>query len=54
MYVPKLAKNLLSVKAATNHCEGILFRKNDCVLITNENKDFTIGHGFGGLYKLNS
>ena len=45
MYIPELAKNLFSVKAATNSVYGVLFTKNILCILVPDEKDITIVNG---------
>ena len=54
LFVPKLAKNLLSVRAMTNMGAEVTFDKEKCVILK-DNKRFTIGHVLDGkLYRVNT
>ena len=54
LFVPKLAKNLLSVHAMTKMGAEVTFDKEKCVILK-DNKKFTVGHILDGkLYRVNT
>ena len=54
LYVPKLAKNLLSVPAMISMCAEVKFRNEECI-VSKEGKDYVIGKLVNGtLYTVNT
>ena len=54
VFVPELAKNLLSVKSMTNNDAKVIFDKKSCVVVPPRGESFTIAHAVdGNLYKVN-
>ena len=54
LFVPKLAKNLLSVRVMTKMGAEVTFDKEKCVILKDD-KRFTIGHVLDGkLYRVNT
>ena len=54
VFVPELAKNLLSVKSMTKNDAKVIFDKEKCVVVPpNGGPSFTIAQAVGNLYKVN-
>ena len=53
LFVPDLAKNLLSVRSMTEKGAEIVFNNKSCKVICPNNSSFCIANAFGNLYKVN-
>ena len=54
VFVPELAKNLLSVKSMTQNDAQVIFDKEKCVIVPPQGgPQLTIAHASGNLYKVN-
>ena len=54
MHIPKMAKNLFSVKAATDYAAGVAFTGSDCTVTTRDGAELKVGHVQNNLYMLNT
>ena len=54
LFVPELAKNLLSVKSMTQNGAQVIFDKENCIVVPpRDAPSFTIAKAVGNLYKIN-